>query len=92
MVWRFWLTLFGVAFVSINLYLAAAVYVDAKKRRFDRINLPPGWWALATFFFSLWGFCLLGGAPLDVGRPGTTTALLSVDWGFSGHTEDNSWY
>lgn len=30
MVWRFWLTLFGVAFVSINLYLAAAVYVDAK--------------------------------------------------------------
>jgi len=56
MVWRFWLTLFGGAFRPLHPYLAAAVYVDAKKRRFDRINLPPGWWALATFFFSLWGF------------------------------------
>ncbi|NLC52604.1 MAG: hypothetical protein GX770_01365 [Firmicutes bacterium] len=56
MVWRFWLTLFGLALVSINLYLTAAVYVDAKKRGLDQLNLPPGIWALVTFFFPLWGF------------------------------------
>ena len=60
MVWRFWLTLFGVALVSINLYLTAAVYVDAKKRGIDQLNLPPGVWALVTFFFPLWVFSFTG--------------------------------
>lgn len=56
MVWQFWLTLFLVALLFINLYLTAAVYVDAKKHGLDQFNLPPGVWALVTFFFPLWGF------------------------------------
>jgi len=56
MVWQFWLTLILVVLLFIDLYLAAAVYVDAKKHGLDQFNLPPGFWALVTFFFPLWGF------------------------------------
>ena len=80
MVWRFWLTLFGVALVSINLYLTVAVYVDAKKRGIDQLNLPPGVWALVTFLLSFMGFFhLLADAPFYFGHPGPTP-LLSVGW------------
>ena len=78
MVWRFWLTLFGLALVSINLYLTAAVYVDAKTG-LDQLNLPPGIWALVTFFFPLWGFFiywLMHHSTLVV----RTGRLLSVGW------------
>ena len=56
MIWQFWLTLIGVAILSVNLYLAAAVYVDAKNQENDCLNLAPAVWAFVTFFFSLWGF------------------------------------
>ncbi|NLY90672.1 MAG: hypothetical protein GX081_03580 [Firmicutes bacterium] len=56
MVWQFWLTLLLAVLLFINLYLTAAVYVDAKKRGLDQLNLPPGIWALVTFIFPLWGF------------------------------------
>lgn len=56
MTWQFWLAFIVVALLSINLYLAAAVYVDARKHGVDHLNLTPALWALVTFFFPLWGF------------------------------------
>ena len=56
MTWQFWLAFIVVALLSINLYLAAAVYVDAKKHGLDQLNLSPALWAFVTFFFPLWGF------------------------------------
>lgn len=56
MIWKFWLTLLGMAILSTNLYLAAAVYVDAKKQRHYVLNLSPTLWALIAFLFPLLGF------------------------------------
>ncbi|HBK69099.1 MAG TPA: hypothetical protein DEB05_01425 [Firmicutes bacterium] len=56
MIWKFWLTLIILAILSINLYLTAAVYVDAKKQRSYVLYLPPAVWAFVSFFFPLSGF------------------------------------
>ncbi len=56
MIWQFWLTILGLAVLSTDLYLAAAVYVDAKKQRRHVLNLSPAVWALVAFLFPLLGF------------------------------------
>lgn len=56
MIWEFWVIFLLFSILSVNLYLTAAVYLDAKKQRVNAMNVPPPVWGFVAFFFPLVGF------------------------------------
>lgn len=54
--WDVWLMLFFILMLFTNLYLSAAVYVDAQNRIKLPLKIPPSVWGLISFSFPLFGF------------------------------------
>ncbi len=56
MPWNVWLFFFFLLILFTNLYLSAAVYVDAQNRHQLPLKIPPPVWGLISFSFPLFGF------------------------------------
>jgi len=54
--WDVWLMTFFILALFTNLYLSAAVYVDAQNRLKLPLRIPPPVWGLVSFSFPLFGF------------------------------------
>jgi len=51
-----WFFVLLVLLVFIDIYLSAAVYVDAKKLKAPALQVAPGIWGLLSFLFPFFGF------------------------------------
>ena len=53
---RGWFFIFLFLVMFIDIYLSAAVYVDAKKLKKPALDVPPPIWGLLSFLFPFLGF------------------------------------